>query len=472
MKKIILLIIVQLTVIMAGSFVMIEGNPSLTKVNTTVSDTTGNTSLNTTITYSNFTPKPLPTDKFNVLDYGLKGDGITDDSAALKTLAKNTNVTNWYFPEGHTFKLYAISVPSHVNTVWGGGTLKTIYKSVNMPQGCFHQMTTPTTHLLFDNIKFIYDNTSFSNGNYGAITLAKAKRIENVEIRNCTFTGNSFNPMNGITLIGNREVGGLKHINIHDNKFLKISRAGIEILKRNDSNYDYDDGVEDVNIFNNHFDPTGGKSGWRCAVSFSQVRKQSSVNYNTFNNNAWDIELAQGKDITVRNNKSTKTQKYFMSVQDTIHYESGVNWIYDNHFDSQKASLHLIMGSSSEVYNNFIRGQLWQQRGIAGNIHHNTIVKDMSISAAWGDEPVYLGDKEESPKSTVHFYENDIYMIGSGGNAISISSDADSDCMVENNNIYRVSSDTGYISTGTSATVKGNTGISNYNEENIPNSRP
>lgn len=56
---------------------MTEGSP-LRKADTIVTSPDTSTPDNTT--------NPLPTQPFNVLDYGLKGDGITDDSAALKEL--------------------------------------------------------------------------------------------------------------------------------------------------------------------------------------------------------------------------------------------------------------------------------------------------------------------------------------------------------------------------------------------------
>ena len=489
MKKIILITFLPITIVMAGSFVMTKGNPLIKADATTITTSTDTIVNDTTTTYSttstsNWTPKPLPTQKFNVLDYGLKGDGITDDSAALKELAKNTSVTNWYFPVGKTFKLYGIVPPAHVTTIWGGGTLKTIYKNVTYPLGVFQISNKPLTHLLIDNINFTYTNTDYEHGEYGAVLINKGNgnSVHNIEIRNSSFVGNSKCPANGITVYGKKENGGTKHINIHDNHFIDIPRAGIEVLHRSDIPTTDGDGIEDVNIFNNIFD-FSNSSGWKCAISFSQVRKACLVANNRLINTSWDIEINQAANITIRNNYSTGCKAHFISQGSTGWHGNDVftiaeNWIYRNHFESQTATIHIYTGSKSKYYENFISGGIWSQNNVGdpwdasiGEIYNNTIVKDSSIHAYAGE---WTGPasaiKIEGKGGNTNIHDNDIYIKHNGSTGIVMNSTIGVNTHVTNNNIRRTGTDNNCISTGTNATISNNICTANYSNT-IPTSR-
>lgn len=101
MKKLILITILIVSNAISGSFIMSPGQPLVKSEEATSSDTNTDQASTEPITINtdpDWIQQPLPTEKFDVTDYGLKCDGVTDDSNALKTLAKNTAVTNWYFP--------------------------------------------------------------------------------------------------------------------------------------------------------------------------------------------------------------------------------------------------------------------------------------------------------------------------------------------------------------------------------------
>jgi len=485
MKKIILLTLLPITIVMAGSFIMTKGDPLIKTVITSSPSTDSNpenTKDNPT-TISNWTPKLLPTQKFNVLNYGLKGDGVTDDTRALNTLAKNTNVTNWYFPAGKTFRLYGVIPPAHLTTVWGGGTLKTIYSSDTYPLGVFKILNRPTTSLLIDNINFTYVKKDYENGEYGAIMIAKgntADSVQNVEIRNSSFTGNSECPANGITIYGKSENGGTKHVNIHNNKFIDIPRAGVEILHRSNTPTTDGDGIEDVNVFKNSFDFTNS-GGWKCAISYSQVRKPCLVANNRLNHTSWDVEINQAVNITIRNNYSTNCKQHFIS-QGTSGwhgndvFDVGENIIRNNHFESQTATIHIYDGSKSKYYDNFIAGGIWSQQqkdgwgASIGEFYNNTIVKDSTINAYAGK---WTGPasaiKIESNGYDTNIHDNDIYIKHNGSTGIIMVSSVGTDTYLTNNNIQRTGTNNNCISTGTSAVISKNTCIANYSN-NIPTS--
>lgn len=426
----------------------------------------------------------LPNVKYNVLDYGLVGDGITDDTAALKKLSKNINVTNWYFPLGHTFRLYGMIPPPHINTIWGGGELKTIYKPVKYPFGTLRINNNPDTHLLINNIKFTYVSKKYPNGEYGAIIIDKStlNGVNNVEIRNSTFQGNNKNPSNGISVYGKKENGGTKNINIHNNKFFDIPRAGVEVVHRSDTPSD-SDGLENIFIQNNLFD-FSNSTGWKCAVSFSQVRRNALVANNTFRNTSWDIEINQAANITIRNNYSTGCKAHFISEGSIGWHGNDVfkiaeNLIYSNHFESQTATIHIYNGSKSKYYNNYIYGGIWSQKlqkgswdSSLGNFYDNTIVKDVSIhahtSSAKGPSSAI---KIEGTGGNSKIYNNDIYIKGTGSDAIIFTSSAvGANTHIENNNISIRNQYSKCTPSKTNATISNNTCLHN-NDLLIPNSK-
>ena len=93
MKKIILALLIQFTVLSADYIIKEDGTLTRQITQSTTTPLPEDEDITT------LPPEtPLPTKAYNVLNYGLKGDGVTDDSTALNALAGNTNVTNWYFP--------------------------------------------------------------------------------------------------------------------------------------------------------------------------------------------------------------------------------------------------------------------------------------------------------------------------------------------------------------------------------------
>ena len=486
MKKIILIAILPITIMMAGSFVMTEGNP-LIKADT-VSTSPTKPSSPTDTTSSDWTPKPLPTQKFNVLDYGLTGNGVTDDSSALRTLAKNTNVTNWYFPAGKTFRLKAITVPEHIKAVFGGGTLKTITDSESYPKGPINQ-TTDHTGYVIDGLTFVDDGGgSGYNGTYGFVSISEHGRKENIEIRNCTFDGSSSISTqfsrNAMTVRGNPDFGYTRNTWIHNNLFVNINGAGMEILQRGTidpegelkSNYNT---RVNSNIFNGR--------GW-CAISVSQARSKTTIENNTFDNWKWDIELNQSKNITVQYNKSTNNREEFISIGGagwhTPEYDDNqapnINWVHHNHFDTDTSVIVMYSGTSTHVYANYIRGGFFISNrgghGNTGNMYNNTIVKDSDISTKIGTAGFILGMTVHSGGGTfandsVPFYDNDVYFTGTKTRyALNLYSSSGPKVSITGNTIRRGNT-TDCIPSQSSSTISDNTCAKNY-IGSIPTSRP
>ncbi len=462
MKKMILIALLTITIVMAESYIMTEGSP-LRKESATVTSPQDNTT------------NPLPTQPFNVLDYGLKGDGITDDSAALNTLAKNTGVTNWYFPAGKTFRLVAIDVPPHVEAVYGGAEIRSIAEDTMHPRGPFFQNTLHPDGLLFDGINFTYDSTvSHSiNHDYGAITL---NNVNNVEVRNCTFTGNDVSPLNAFTVFGEIENGGSNNIYIHHNNFNYIPACSIELVNNSESDRDNENILNNIVIEHNTFDLQGRTEEWRCAISFSGVRGTSNASNNTFKGgHVWDVELNKCDKVTISYNHSTGNISQFIASEGTESnpngYTLGTNYIHHNHFESEGSSVKFVHGSDTKVYENFIKGQFWQYGGTGGEVYNNTIVKDRdgATYGVWSPLPVFVGS---SNGSAVNFHHNDVYYIGEQYEVISIDEASTETAIVDSNNLYRTATTGNMVQTmGSPATVTNNTETYNYPVGSVPTSR-
>jgi len=493
MKKLVLIALLPITMLMSGSFVMQKGSPLL-KAEDSVPNTTGtmatsetSTITETTLTNVDSTNKitdkyDLPKTIYNVLDYGLKGDGVTDDSEALEQLAHNTNVTNWYFPADHTFRLSNISVPAHVNTIFGEGTIETIMKGTNT-RGAFHNLTTTEDHTLYDGLHFTWENKRVDTL-YGAISYGNAVSHRNIEIRNCTFRGNEEASHNAILLIGNEETGGLTNAFIHNNQFIDIPRAAIEVLGRNASgNASKDDGsINNVNIYDNTFDAThandyGHKDGWHCAISFSSSRGGAKAYNNRLINHRWDFEVSDSKDVELYNNYTTGTSEYFLFYnQNASDLNANVpNPVHHNHFESEDCLYGItIQGANGgmpagEIYENYIKGgPIWLKEGDGGIIRNNTIVKDLTVTTVGPYSAVIKGDAGNSEGFKV--IENDIYVYGSDIDAISNRNDesSSSTTQIYNNHIY--SSGIGCINMP-GADIEGNNCQTSWSGD-IPSSRP
>lgn len=445
------LMAIEFTMTESGLYANIETQPATTTATTSSTNSDG--------TLYGGDIYDLPSKAYNVLDYGLKGDGSTDDTGALNDLASNTGITNWYFPAGYTFRLSNISVPAHVDTLYGGGTIKTIMSSTNN-RGAFHNTTTTNDHTLYDGLLFTWESNRIDTI-YGAISYGNAHRNNNIEIRNCTFTGNTNASHNALLFVGDYATGALTNTWVHNNQFIKIPRASIEVLGRESgtsSNSKDDRSIANVNIYSNTFDASnannyGHKDGWHCAISFSANRGGSKAYNNRFINHKWDVEVSDAKGCEVYNNYSTGTSEYFIFYNNREDgYDINVdNPIHHNHFESDDCMYGIsIEGTAGgmplgNIYENYIKGgPIWHKEGAGGRVHDNTIVKNLSVTTVGPYSAIIKGDAGNT--TDIEIADNDIYVYGGNTEAISNrnSESSTSGTQALRNNIY--TSGTGCIS--------------------------
>jgi len=419
MKKLVLITLLPLTISVAGSFVMQKGSPLLKTDSDTVNQVTtgtnsasGTTASSASIPDSDWTETPLPTQKFNVLYYGLKGDGSTDDTDALKALAQNTAVTNWYFPAGHRFRLHKVNIPSHVNAVFGEGTIVSISTGETGLQ--YGALYTRSTHkdLVIDGLTFVGEEGYKGDQFYGMLQFdsdVEGAGTDNTQIRNCTFDA-SLRRADSLRVFGRSDPLGSDHTNmrIYNNKFINSQYFAIEAFNTTDEHSsafkDDMEGLNGLRIYANEF---SGDSSW--GVGIGRIRGGSYIYNNTMDINTFGVEIIQSNNNHTFNNH-IKARKDFLNegTADALgggHYLTpGVNYIHHNHFEGLQMLLYY--GSKSEVYENYIGGRLFIEARDGdryfGNVHHNTIVTD-------DPEPVKIEDMDSSKGGILA--NNEIYSL-------------------------------------------------------------
>lgn len=408
MKKIILLCVVGLTTLMSIEFTMSKNglypNTETQTPATPPSD-------------SDWIEAPLPTKEFNVRNYGLKGDGITDDSAALKALANNTSVTNWYFPEGYSFLIKEITIPSHVEAVYGTGTI--ICKANTRPDGAYYSargaliLDAAYDGLIIDGLTIIQEagshntkeemsspnpdkwpfedpiaakNSSYPWRWYGAITILANHAVNDIEIRNITFDMANFH-YNAIKAFSTNTPN--TNMRIHHNTIKNYWEFGFEIFG---SSSNTDRGITGCHINNNTFEGVVNavESKSSRAISFVFIRggigdtgiKDGTENYIHDNNidvGYWGIEYSGCSGLYIHNNSITGISSApLYAGQGGIIPQIGKNFIFNNHITGDGTSgSKLIMYNQDEVYENYIDSYiLFEQHSLNdfGYWHDNTIV--------------------------------------------------------------------------------------------------
>jgi len=470
MKKIILLTTLQLTILLSSTFVMTPGQPLVKSEEETASPTeTAPTTTTNSSTDTNIISQSLPIQAFNVLDYGLKGDGVTDDTAALKALAGNTNVTNWYIPSGKSILIKNINIPSHLKAIYGGGTIIT-KANTDLSSGAASgalNLKNSLDGFIIDHITFLTENKStnpsglqanqnnpnlwpYMDHSYngpsgrawrwnGQINILGTIPHNNIEIRNCVIDMSHFK-FNGIKVYGGSgelNVPGQinRNLNIHNNKIQNYGEFGMELIALGYSRNENSKTLQNCRIYNNHF-TNGGQ-----AISFVMIRagksdgsKDGTENYiynNLIENASWGIELGGARGTYIHNNKMIGIRKRGISKSDASSYmpHEGKNFWYDNHIEHITESFDdqfELIGSVDEFYGNYFQGffNFREQAGYsqnAGYWHDNTLVANLRTSVS---STIFL-----KCMTAGKFENNDIYGMG-GGVSRGFMSYSDGTCSV------------------------------------------
>ena len=430
MKKIILALLIQFTVLSADYIIKEDGTLTRQITQSTTTPLPEDEDITT------LPPEtPLPTKAYNVLNYGLKGDGVTDDSTALNALAGNTNVTNWYFPADKIFRLHKVNIPSHVTAVYGGGTIVSI--STDGTGYEYGGLFTRSAHtdLVIDGLRFKGESGYVGNQYYGQFQLnSDGGSTTNTQIRNCHFDSSERNA-NSLRVFARVYPTGGDHVGlrIYNNTFVNVKYFAMELFNNTENEYVADDmeGLRDLHIYDN---TVGNGSGW--GIGIGRIRTASYIYNNTINTSNRSIEIIQSNNNHTYNNIATADESVLeegVIHKDGPYLTPGVNYIHHNHLTGLQVLLY--HGSNSEVYENFINARLWIEARSGdrffGNIHDNTIVSSSS-------KPVKIEDMDDLKGGK--FSNNDIYGRTSytGTYAIDFTGSApSSEVEIRNNKVYQ-----------------------------------
>ncbi len=228
-------------------------------------------------------------DPSSVRSYGAKGDGVTDDTEAIKNAIANNTGGIVYFPNGTYVISSVLRLPSNTQII-GQGKNTIILAAEGTPRGSNMLQTNGTQNIVLKNIS-ISGNSSVNYENMNSkegIHLLDIWNSENITINNCVFRDN--------INIAIRDVAS-NNITISECLFKEVDCGFITMGSC--------DNIHDIYITNNTFD--GHKSSEPVSLFANAAHTNVLIEKNTMLNKTLGTAiLIDGKQhnsgITIRDN--------------------------------------------------------------------------------------------------------------------------------------------------------------------------
>ena len=308
----------------------------------------------------------------NIKNYGAIGDGIQDDTQALK--AAFSQESSLLIPEGQFRVSQALLIPKTLQVITGTGTLVG-----TSPQGILKTDITSKgiNKLTINGITFQYQPSTDTN--IGAIYFNDSS-ARNLTIQNSHFTAPSNAKWgNAITLVG-KKGHHVDNIKITNNTFSNITRAGIEILVRGKNKtkstdfpdwpavYFDDSIVSNITISDNTFKHTRGiyyaanREVFNPAISLSGAVNATLIKGNKIDGFYWGIEL-DGSTKTKVTNNTISTKHSAISISHGSDTNANSTFIEGNTITSAQANDIYVINAhearSITIDNNSITGLVY-----------------------------------------------------------------------------------------------------------------
>lgn len=252
----------------------------------------------------------------NVLELGIRNDGVDQTSAIGALLNNNTQL---FFPKGsYLINNLIVSNKKGLSFIGEKGTR---FFTTNNYVFTFHS---DIEELEITGIKFestLVSNTEDTGGLLLFYTDASAGVFEDVEIHHCYFT-NEKTKCNAIKIISEGSNSMARNFKIHHNVFEKIGRMAIEVQNHiNDSVYRY----IDIHSYNNYLRDIGTvhTATSTCGISYSGLGYNCSVDSNQIIDihtvDSWavvnyGIENAGADNMSIQNNQILSLNYGFTAI--------------------------------------------------------------------------------------------------------------------------------------------------------------
>jgi hypothetical protein len=220
------------------------------------------------------TPVPATTvSTVSVATYGAKGDGVSDDTAAV-TAALKANAgkdVGVYFPAG-TYRITSIVLPADLTLV-GAGAGKTwlegqltvagqsrLYDLQLGAAGQALRFGDGARHTTFASCRLVGGGGMTSGDNEGVIRFGGDRSASFITFTDCEIGANSANG-NGVSIVDTGWSGGTYHDLVwQDCHFLGSPRMDFECIQRADGVHPITTGYYDINLVGCVFEPSGAEA--------------------------------------------------------------------------------------------------------------------------------------------------------------------------------------------------------------------
>ncbi len=225
----------------------------------------------------------------SVLSFGAKGDGVTDDTAAIKEALKSCPNGEVYFPSGAYVISSSIRIPSNV-TIIGEGENSVIIAAPGTSRGATMLKLDKASNVVIKNI-CISGNSSVNYENMDAkdgIHMLEIWNSDNVTVDSCSFIDNIY--------AGIRDVGS-NNITINNCFFVNIDCGFVTLGSASN--------IHDLTITNNTFD--GHKASEPISLYATSSHSNILIENNTMSNKTGGCGILipgfmPNNNIIIRNN--------------------------------------------------------------------------------------------------------------------------------------------------------------------------